>query len=91
MTVTTRTQTEAIVDGLSLGLAADEDLVGLQQRLEDAVSAGGRFVRFELAGHRTASVLITPRSHVALVTEDVDDDANAASLSLNANGNWDLL
>ena len=77
---------------MSFVLAPDEDLDHLRERVQAAVASSGRFVQFQLAGHRTASVLITPRSRIVLVTEDVDDEGEErASMSLNDEGNWDLL
>ena len=85
-----RVQTELVIDGMSFVLADDEDLDALEERVQTAAKSG-RFVRFAAAGHREARVFVTPTSRVAMLTEEIDDDGVGAAMSLNGEGNWDLL
>lgn len=79
------------IGGSTYVLAPSEDPDALCERIEAAATSEGTFVRFATADGRVVRALITPRSRVTIIEEDVVLDADEAVLSLNESGNWDLL
>jgi hypothetical protein len=71
----TMVRIELTVDGRSYYLAQDQAVDELRRRVEAAVDSPGHFISFTVVGNREVSVLITPRSRVALATETVRFDA----------------
>lgn len=59
------------IDEAVFPLAQGDVVDDLSLRIEDALHAGGRFVRFTVVGNREARVLITTHSRVSIVTEPV--------------------
>ncbi|MFJ4044270.1 hypothetical protein ACIPV2_00840 [Microbacterium sp. NPDC089987] len=84
-------RTRLSIDGSSFILTPSEDIDDLGERLTAAVATGGSLVTFTTTDDRLVRALITPRSRVLIIDEDVAFEAEQSVLSLSSSGDWDLL
>lgn len=68
------TRTQIAVNDGAFYLAQGQSPEELKRRIEEAVTAGGRFVTFTVVGNREVSVLFTVSTSVALSLETVHYD-----------------
>lgn len=59
------------IDEATFPLAQGDVVDELSRRIEEALHAGGGFVRFTVVGNREVRVLITPHSRASIATEPV--------------------
>jgi hypothetical protein len=74
-------RTTLSIDGRAYELATGTDSDGLKKAIEEAVSAGGKFVDVTVLGDTVISVLASPGVPILLTSreiniDDVDDDTS---------------
>lgn len=67
-------RTVMTVDDATFSLAPRQDVADLERRIESAVTDGGRFVHFTVAGERDVSVMFTPHTRVVVWKEEDRDE-----------------
>lgn len=73
-------KTIVTIDDDRFEVAHSDDIPSLRERIEHAVSSGGRFVDVPVAGSAPVAVLITPRTRVVIsVTHEVSPDEGPPS------------
>lgn len=88
----TMVQTEVNFDGVSYLLSQDQDVHDLRKRIESAVKTPGTFVDLVVVGNRAVSVLVTPRSRVAISVATVPFDArDTGDVDYPYGGYYDML
>lgn len=87
----TMVQTEVLVDGVPHLLAQGQDVDEIKRQIEVAISGSGNFVDIVVVGNRTVSVLVTPRSRVAIsVATVLHDDRDDGDLGAPFGGFYDF-
>jgi hypothetical protein len=67
-------RTTLTIDGRAYELATGTDNDGLKKAIEEAVSAGGRFVDVTVLGNTVVSVLASPGVPILLTSREIDID-----------------